>query len=40
MIAHDQMLQLHWVSLVWLLGAMGLSKWAEHASKNKIANVH
>jgi len=40
MIAHGQMLQLHWVSLVWLLGAMGLSKWAEHASKNKIANVH
>lgn len=40
MIAHGQMLQLHWVSLVWLLGAMGLSKWAEHASKNKIANIH
>ncbi len=31
MIAHDLMLQLHWVSLAWLLGAMGLSAWAEHA---------
>lgn len=29
MIARDLMLQLHWVSLVWLLSAMGLSKWAE-----------
>lgn len=37
MIAHDLMLQLHWVSLVWLLGAMGLSAWAEQAMKrNKI----
>lgn len=37
MIAHDQMLQLHWVSLAWLVCAMGLSAWAERAnSKDKI----
>ena len=35
MIAHDLMLQLHWVSLAWLVCAMGLSLWAEHAIRKK-----
>jgi predicted MFS family arabinose efflux permease len=37
MIAHDLMLQLHWVSLMWLLCAMALSAWAQQqAKKQKI----
>lgn len=35
MIAHDLMLQLHWVSLVWLVCAMGMSAWATRAANKK-----